>query len=145
MGWTLCCWVVPLTHSGISRSRDSRAGLSALQNPKPHAVLASVLTMWCGLSPVPGGRCPACPGTAALPVARAAPRQSHLMERGGIQDPAEREVGHPLEVPGKGREMSAPTLRSITRGFRLHLRRVFELSQGFTQHASCPIIRNASR
>lgn len=81
------------------------------------------------LSPAPGGRCPACPGTAALPVARAAPRQGHLMERGGIQDPAEREVGHPLEVPGKGREMSA--LGSTARGFRLRLHWVSELSQGF--------------
>lgn len=31
------------------------------------------------------------------------------MERGGIQDPAEREVGHPLEVPAKGRQTSGPT------------------------------------
>lgn len=52
------------------------------------------------------------------------------MERGGVQDPAEWEVGDPLEVPGKGREMSAPTPRS-PRGVRLCLCQVFDLSRGF--------------
>lgn len=71
--------------------------------PNPTRTPGPVLTMLCGA--------PLAPGSTALPIARAAPWQSHLMERGGVQDPAEREVGQPLECPGKGSEMSAPTCR----------------------------------
>lgn len=51
------------------------------------------------------------------------------MEGGGIQHPAEREVGHPLEIPAKGGEMSAPTSHG---GVWLWLcRGGFDLSQDF--------------
>lgn len=95
------------------------------RNPNPSRTPALTLTVLCGAPAAP-----AWPGSAALPVARAAPRQSHLMERAAVQDAAEWEVGHPLEVPGKGREMSAPTPRPPW-GFRLSLCRVFDPSQGF--------------
>lgn len=70
-----------------------------------------VLTVLCRAPAAPGGPSPVCPGRSAVPVIGATPRQSHLMEGGGIQHPAEREVGHPLEIPVKGWEMSAPTSR----------------------------------
>lgn len=114
------------------------------RNPKPTMTPASVLTVLRGAPAAPGGRRPVCPGSAALPVARAAPRQSHLMERGSIQDPAEREVGHPLEVPGKGREMSAPTPGPDPRDFIYVCAGCLTPARVFAQRASCPTVGNAS-
>lgn len=98
------------------------------RNPNPTGPPAPVLTMLCGA--------PVAPGSAALPVARAAPWQSHLMERGGVQDPAEREVGQPLECPGKGREKSAPT-RGPPQEVWWCVWWVFVLSHGFHWHREC--------
>lgn len=125
------------------RVQDGRDEYPRPQTPPGLSV--PVLTVLCRAPAAAGGPCPACPGSAALPVVGATPGQSHLMEGAGIQHPAEREVGHPLEIPGKGREISAPAPRPRRGGVWLCSCRGFGLSQDFHRTSFTPQHQNFSQ
>lgn len=103
----LCQW--GCTSHPQQPPHEPRAGEPSSPDPKARGV--PVLTVLCRAPVAPGEGSLACPGSSAVAVIGATPRQGHLMEGGGIQHPAEREVGHPLEIPVKGGEISAPTSR----------------------------------
>lgn len=83
--------------------RVQDGGAEQLRPQIPAGRSVPVLTVLSRAPAAPGGPCP---GSSAVPVIRATPGQSHLMEGGGIQHPTEREVGHPLEIPAKGGKIS---------------------------------------